>query len=1229
MRSLTKIVFINSAHIRYGEVALDGNVHFTGTQGVGKTTLLRALLFFYNARKDKLGIRNQGQRSFDDYYVPTPSSYIVYQVSRGEELPPFCAILFRHHNKAALRFVDAAYDRSWIIDDLGVVASDPLTIRQRIQNKDIDFSGIIDRYNQYLDILYGNRTARISKDLLKYYLLKSPQYQNIPRIIQNVFLNERVDAGFIKDTIISSISGDEVETAVDLNFFRSKLVNFSDELKDISLWTQKNKQGIVETRRDADKIIDIAHKISAGKFSIREQCGMLIYSRNKAERDLPILKSRIEKKQVAIDKLTNDIKSIESNFREAHERLSNEIAVIDSKLKDAARRKKEYQKIGIYEMIVRVESLPSLRLTLQQKQGLLAQLNAEYSSIAQKYSSLRDRLDIDFQQFRQKRTEEINKAKQEALDRKLARLEHRNNLENDVKEKFKTQKDEIELRLAEYRECRHELELSRLEASKSSPLKDELEVCRSNLSKLEKDENSLKEEKFRKESALESNRIQMEMECQRLENEYATQISSLENQINSLTEKLNSERSLLERSQGSFCEWLDRNVEDWVSSIGKIADEKEVLYRQSLNPKLVHGNQSDTLFGVKIDLDEIEKEVRTPAMINEDVKVIETKINTLANEINRLRDEKDNRISENGKKRLSAAKSLQADIDAITQKIQVCQQQSRKENLRLADTENDVKARLYEIDAAFRDKIQKLTLEIDSNVEVLKKIDDHCKRELNAISKNAKDEDKNDKNLLETQVKSVEDDIMQFKNETDSKIRQLDKDERVELSNAGADTVMIERLNNEINETERRIHIIEKEQDKVAIYRNVCETLLDHVPQYQTDKKRLEDKDASLRQTYDRRKQTYESNRKDELIALSELQSTLDKTSESISRADDFMASDSFPPELKESQQIPTELDCITLVESIKELTGKIYRLTDSLKSSVNDFKRRFSQCNTFKFPTELETTAHYCNYADKLEEFVTNDMIKEFQQVTSNMYRDILSRAAADFNVLLGRESEIQRIVKDINYDFSRKTFAGVIRSIELRLERSTMPIIMQLQNITEFWNTHQYNIGELNLFSGEEHEDISRDSIKYLKSLSEALTQTPELSKLPLEQTFTLKFKIEENDNSTGWTENIKAVGSEGTDTLVKAIMNILLISVFKKRAGQAGDFRLHCMMDEIGRLADENIQGILNFANERDIYIVNSSPKSHKPLSYRRLYLLSKDKDANTIVQPILSTREAELL
>ena len=46
MRYLNKIVFINSAAIRYSEVQLDGNIHLIGTQGVGKSTILRAILFF-------------------------------------------------------------------------------------------------------------------------------------------------------------------------------------------------------------------------------------------------------------------------------------------------------------------------------------------------------------------------------------------------------------------------------------------------------------------------------------------------------------------------------------------------------------------------------------------------------------------------------------------------------------------------------------------------------------------------------------------------------------------------------------------------------------------------------------------------------------------------------------------------------------------------------------------------------------------------------------------------------------------------------------------------------------------------------------------------------------------------------------------------------------------------------------------------------------------------------
>ena len=63
MRYLNKVILINSAFIKYAEVQVGGNVHFIGTQGVGKSTLLRAILFFYNADTQKLGIEND-KKSF-------------------------------------------------------------------------------------------------------------------------------------------------------------------------------------------------------------------------------------------------------------------------------------------------------------------------------------------------------------------------------------------------------------------------------------------------------------------------------------------------------------------------------------------------------------------------------------------------------------------------------------------------------------------------------------------------------------------------------------------------------------------------------------------------------------------------------------------------------------------------------------------------------------------------------------------------------------------------------------------------------------------------------------------------------------------------------------------------------------------------------------------------------------------------------------------------------------
>ena len=92
---------------------------------------------------------------------------------------------------------------------------------------------------------------------------------------------------------------------------------------------------------------------------------------------------------------------------------------------------------------------------------------------------------------------------------------------------------------------------------------------------------------------------------------------------------------------------------------------------------------------------------------------------------------------------------------------------------------------------------------------------------------------------------------------------------------------------------------------------------------------------------------------------------------------------------------------------------------------------------------------------------------------------------------------------------------------------------------------------------------------------------------------------------------------------------MVNIMLINVFKEKVSRKfGEFRIHCMMDEIGKLHPNNIKGILDFANSRNILLINSSPTTYNVSDYRYTYLLSKDTAAKTLVQPLITRREAAL-
>lgn len=288
---------------------------------------------------------------------------------------------------------------------------------------------------------------------------------------------------------------------------------------------------------------------------------------------------------------------------------------------------------------------------------------------------------------------------------------------------------------------------------------------------------------------------------------------------------------------------------------------------------------------------------------------------------------------------------------------------------------------------------------------------------------------------------------------------------------------------------------------------------------------------------------------------------------------------------------------------------------------AVVGFNRNFKPQNAFHFNTMPVTDHDYLQIAADLQDFMDNNKIEEFRRRTSEHYKDILGRISTEIGALMKRRSDVDRVIQDINRDFVEKNFAGVIKSIELRANESSDKLMRLLMSIHDYTVENEFSIGELNLFSGDNRDEVNRKVVDYLKSLAHQLLNEPNRPKVSLGDAFRLQFRVKENDNDTLWVERINNVGSDGTDILVKAMVNIMLINVFKKKAAKkSGDFIVHCMMDEIGRLHPNNIKGILQFANSRNIYLINSSPTSYNPYDYRYTYLLSK-QGVKTRVEKLL--------
>ena len=403
---------------------------------------------------------------------------------------------------------------------------------------------------------------------------------------------------------------------------------------------------------------------------------------------------------------------------------------------------------------------------------------------------------------------------------------------------------------------------------------------------------------------------------------------------------------------------------------------------------------------------------------------------------------------------------------------------------------------------------------------------------------------------------------------------------------------------------------IEANRQIVIRYRDAEQNLFAKEPEIKKAIKDIEQQLAMVRQRYEDKRMRIEKKCKEERQRgiLKELM----HGKEGLNLYHQMVENEHLVPDafLSDGKMIETQPDCQQLLSQLRGTVNQKHEAIDKLKDVVVSFNRNFKPQNAFHFNTMPVTDNDYLQIAIDLQEFMDNNKIEEFRRRTSDHYKDILGRISTEIGSLMKRRSDVDRVIQDINRDFVEKNFAGVIKSIELRANESSDKLMQLLMSIHDYTVDNALSIGELNLFSSNDRDEVNRKVVDYLKSLAHQLQNDPNRPTVSLGDAFRLQFRGKENDNDTNWVERINNVGSDGTDILVKAMVNIMLINVFKKKAARkSGDFIVHCMMDEIGRLHPNNIKGILQFANSRNIYLIYSSPTSYNPYDYRYTYLLSK--------------------
>jgi hypothetical protein len=1219
-RILNRIVEINIASVKYTDIELSGNTCFVGTNNFGKTSLQRAILFFYSANSRGLGI-SASQKPFEEHYFRYENSYIVYEVATEER--NFFVIAYRH-NKVCFRFVDAAYSSDYFFNE----NDEAVKIQEVLRNLDKAgkyYSNQIDTFERYRNILYGTET---DKNLNNFFILKgNEKYQNIPKSITNVFLSSKssIDSRFIKDFIANAITTET--SGIKLEQVERQLRQFNEKYTDIETYLKKESQQLIEM---IEKKFDQVKMIKSAQIEMSEKLGnSLRYAETQNENML----SSVKQKEEDLRQHTADHDLQKANIEDQQNNIREEIGYYDRTIRDTNKKLKEYQNQNAEAALEKFNEREKLQVELNIARKEYDSLTNNVQSLELKFSSLFEQVQNEKNAYLNTINSRISQLSNDYNERQLLSKNDFNRKENDLKDRRDKMlaeiNSEVTAKQIEFNELKSEEKVIRSTRFHEEEIKD-----------LEAELNELRAitYKNRSERAIKNNLVQSlqkEWENSELKLKSAlnaeiekgnTYITQKKEEIKVIEEKLNIQAD-------AFYGYLEKNYKNWHETIGKVCNE-DILFRADLKPDMKE-KLTDTLYGISLELGTV------PA-VSKSIEEYQAAKNLLLSNIRETEDMLNAfQTSNNEEKAISSDKfgkqigELKEDIKVLSYSLELSEKREKKLITELEDWKNRAGS---EIEQSLSSNRQKQNL-LEEELSILSKRKNMQLAEFNDQFDNQKKHFEERiaelKTRQEDEITSLEEERGRTIKALEDKEKSLNSEKEGNYKDKGVDSKQIKEIDKKIKGLQEDIKEIDRFAQLVNDYLKDKRELFDKLPDFVQKKEELVKQMNSLTANLEEANRKYNLKRMDINKEKRAFEEELIEFNNGISYfSKNFRETpvyNKYAEIIERAEPKKTNYSVMDLCTQLLKNDSHFNEEYGAFQRYVNEFSGKFRLENHFGFMIRNDATqAEYERFAQYLTNFVHENKIELSVAETATQISLVTDSIATKVKELSNQQHKIQHIITLIAEDFKKAEFeeSKLIEFIKIKLEESDNKVYKLLKKIEEFKDEHGHFYGE-GLFNTDfatgKNRDINQRAVKLLENLRHAIKEQ-EQEEIRLQDLFELKFNIKEGVNETGWTHKIDSIGSTGTDILVKAIIYITLLHVFIKESSHRSskDFKVHCIIDEVGQISAHYLKELLKFAKNRNIMMINGLPnKSGLESHYRYTYQFRREEDNSVRIFPSIVT------